>query len=258
MFRVYQVKFFACHRRYRGQIVCGPNHHHHFNPIACNPSQPHLSLPPSLPCAPSTTNSYQSYVETAQQLNAVYVRKSVSKFQGATGASPGDPKKNKQDSENITDTNTTSNTGSKESDASGDGVDTNGVDGAKTGETGSGRSTDVKDLAEGELKSGEDKELTWIDWAWPGSHTPCPFNSRHPADQISARSHRLPVCLLRTSHLFPLITLSIATMALLLGVLKLVRIFSIKTLKLTNLLHELQDASCLCQVPSVEDLDKMT
>lgn len=125
----------------------------------------------------------------------------------AAGASPGDPKRHKRDAENITTTNTTSNTGSNESEASGDGVETDRVDGAKTGEGESGGSTDVKDLAEGELKSVEDKELTWIDWAWPGSHTPCPFNSRHPADQISTRAHRLPVCRLWPSHLLPPFTI---------------------------------------------------
>lgn len=36
-------------------------------------------------------------------------------------------------------------------------------------------------------KNGEKKGLTWIDWGWPGTHDPCPFNQRHTVDDSLIR-----------------------------------------------------------------------
>jgi len=36
-------------------------------------------------------------------------------------------------------------------------------------------------------KSGQKKGLTWIDWGWPGTHDPCPFNQRHTVDDSLIR-----------------------------------------------------------------------
>lgn len=35
--------------------------------------------------------------------------------------------------------------------------------------------------------------LTWIDWGWPGTHTPCPFNPRHTVDDVLIRPERVGV-----------------------------------------------------------------
>ena len=40
-------------------------------------------------------------------------------------------------------------------------------------------------------KGSEKIGLTWIDWGWPGTHTPCPFNQRHTVDDILIRPERV-------------------------------------------------------------------
>ena len=38
-----------------------------------------------------------------------------------------------------------------------------------------------------EIKGSEKKGLTWIDWGWPGTHDPCPFNQKHTVDDVLIR-----------------------------------------------------------------------
>ena len=38
-----------------------------------------------------------------------------------------------------------------------------------------------------ENKGSEKKGLTWIEWGWPGTHDPCPFNQKHTVDDVLIR-----------------------------------------------------------------------
>ena len=201
MFRVYQVKFAQCDRRYRGQIVCGPSgghHHHMYASMPCSPcAQPGI-YPQNLPAMPPplTPINYQSYIDTAQQLDAVAVRKAVSTRVVAGAGSPAHvPPKSESDGNSGEDCRVDDPSYRNPAAAEGDHQDQAGGLLSRAG------------LAAGESKSasGKETDLTWIDWAWPGSHTPCPFNSRHPSDRLSTRTHRLSVglpCILAVSCIF--------------------------------------------------------
>lgn len=201
MFRVYQVKFAQCDRRYRGQIMCGPSgghHHHMYASMPCSPcAQPGI-YPQNLPAMPPplTPINYQSYIDTAQQLDAVAVRKAVSTRVVAGAGSPAHvPPKSESDGNSGEDCRVDDPSYRNPAAAEGDHQDQAGGLLSRAG------------LAAGESKSasGKETDLTWIDWAWPGSHTPCPFNSRHPSDRLSTRTHRLSVglpCILAVSCIF--------------------------------------------------------
>lgn len=47
-------------------------------------------------------------------------------------------------------------------------------------------------------KGSEKNGLTWIDWGWPGTHTPCPFNQRHTVDDVLIRPERVGLMITKT------------------------------------------------------------
>jgi hypothetical protein len=191
MFRVYQVRCSSYNKRYRGQLICGgiSRHQHLFTITRCSPYnniQPTSSgMPPFL-----SPSSYQSYINTTQQLDSVAIRKIIS--QNATEVNSIDQMNDNSNSnttiiedENcssmiLQETSTTSRT-----------VTTN-----ITSEIQSSNEH-LNDTIEESLTRSLDKnnnsDLTWITWDWPGTHTPCPFNPRNINGQLSIQTHHLPV-----------------------------------------------------------------
>jgi hypothetical protein len=180
MFRVYQVRCSSYNKRYRGQLICGgiSRHQHLFTITRCSPYnniQPTSSgMPPFL-----SPSSYQSYINTTQQLDSVAIRKIIS--QNATEVNSIDQMNDNSNSnttiiedENcssmiLQETSTTSRT-----------VTTN-------------ITSEIQSSNEHLIDKNNNSDLTWITWDWPGTHTPCPFNPRNINGQLSIQTHHLPV-----------------------------------------------------------------
>lgn len=190
MFRAYQVRFSSNDKRYRCQLVCGGSSHHHhlFTTTPCSLQQQTscrnlTGMPPFL--APS---NHQSYVDIAQQLNSVALRKIISQItpekkllnemnDNSISNETTIEDENSSLTRTIQDTSTISRTITTDT--------TNNIQSSNgyfndTAEEESMKSLDKKDLG-----------LTWIDWDWPGNHIPCPYNPSN--SQLSTRVHHLPV-----------------------------------------------------------------
>lgn len=192
MFKVYQVRFSSHDKHYRGQLICGRSSHHHhlFTATPCsskNIQQTSYStfsgMPPFL-----VPSNYQSYVNTTKQLDSVALYKIVSQITPEINSS--DQMIDNSISNRTTIENNTSRTLQETLTASRN-ITTN-----TTSETLSSNGYLNDTIEEDSMKSfneKDDPELTWINWDWPGSHAPCPFNPCNMKGQSSTRTHHLLV-----------------------------------------------------------------
>ena len=187
MFRVHQVRY------YRGQLSCvGNRHHHHFITAApCGPYNTSKTSSGNLSGMPPLLNlsNFQQYENNAQECDNVVLSKKVSQI---TPESNSVNQMNDNSGSNKTifeDENTSSKTLQETLTSTTISNNTRSDTQSSNGYSNS--------IAEDNLaKSLDEKEnlgLTWIDWDWPGNHTPCPFSPCKLNGQLSTHVHRHPV-----------------------------------------------------------------
>lgn len=187
MFSFYQVRSSTYNRQCRGQLICrGINHHHLFTNIPYNSYNniQHVSSH-NLLAMPSFLDStnYQICEDSAQQLDSIAFFKNnkqcLSKIDSSNDNSISNETTIQDENSSLTTIHAPSTMSRTiTSTTTNDIRNSNGYS---------------HDLVEGDsTKSFDEKsdpDLKWINWNWPGSHTPCPFNPRNVNVQLSIQPH---------------------------------------------------------------------